>query len=105
MSSRDRPRFIKAYSFGPVTGMFFLISWAGQFFASMILERTRPSNTGKRSPRPTSSPNSSHPPWRTGSQTSCSLSGRRLGLRCSISGDPRNQKRAMTASRRRSTAY
>jgi hypothetical protein len=39
VSSHDRPRFFKAYSFGLVTGLFFLLSWGGQFFAQMIVER------------------------------------------------------------------
>ena len=34
--STNRPRFTKAYSFGIVTGLFFLLSWAGQFIFQMI---------------------------------------------------------------------
>ncbi|WP_104522376.1 DUF6766 family protein [Blastococcus atacamensis] len=29
--SKNRPRFTKAYSFGIVTGLLFLLSWLGQF--------------------------------------------------------------------------
>ena len=34
-----RPRFHKAYSFGLVTGAFFLLSWLGQFFFQMVVVR------------------------------------------------------------------
>lgn len=34
-----RPRFTKAYSFGLVTGLFFILSWTGQFIFQMITER------------------------------------------------------------------
>ena len=34
-----KPRFAKAYGFALVTGLFFLLSWAGQFFAQMITVR------------------------------------------------------------------
>ena len=34
-----KPRFRKAYGFAIITGVFFLLSWAGQFFAQMITER------------------------------------------------------------------
>jgi hypothetical protein len=36
---KARPKFTKAYSFGLVTGLFFILSWAGQFIFQMISER------------------------------------------------------------------
>lgn len=33
-----RPRFTKAYGFGLVTGLFFLLSWVGQFIAQYFVE-------------------------------------------------------------------
>jgi hypothetical protein len=35
----QRPRFHKAYSFGLVTGAFFLVSWLGQFLFQMVVVR------------------------------------------------------------------
>jgi hypothetical protein len=35
----QRPRFHKAYSFGLVTGAFFLLSWLGQFLFQMVVVR------------------------------------------------------------------
>jgi hypothetical protein len=34
--SSNRPRFSKAYSFGIITGLLFLLSWVGQFIFQMI---------------------------------------------------------------------
>ncbi|HLT60509.1 MAG TPA: DUF6766 family protein [Microlunatus sp.] len=34
---RARPKFFRAYSFGVVTGIFFLVSWVGQFVSQMIV--------------------------------------------------------------------
>jgi hypothetical protein len=34
--STNRPRFSKAYSFGIITGLLFLLSWLGQFIFQMI---------------------------------------------------------------------
>ena len=34
-----KPGFAKAYSFGIVTAILFLLSWAGQFFAQIVTER------------------------------------------------------------------
>src|SRR5215211_4412056 len=47
VSSHDRPRFFKAYSFGLITGLFFLISWVGQFFAQMVVERNEAEQHGQ----------------------------------------------------------
>jgi hypothetical protein len=35
-SPKSKPRFSRAYSFGLVTGLFFLVSWAGQFVFQLI---------------------------------------------------------------------
>jgi hypothetical protein len=34
-----KPQFSKAYSFALVTGLFFLISWIGQFLSQLVVER------------------------------------------------------------------
>jgi hypothetical protein len=53
MSSSDgserpkRPRFYKAYSFGLVTGAFFLLSWIGQFVFQMITVRNEAEQHGQ----------------------------------------------------------
>jgi hypothetical protein len=47
VSSHDRPKFFKAYSFGLITGLFFLISWVGQFFAQMVVERNEAEQHGQ----------------------------------------------------------
>jgi hypothetical protein len=33
-----KPRFAKAYGFALLTGLFFLLSWAGQFLAQLVVE-------------------------------------------------------------------
>src|SRR5215213_4503672 len=43
----DKPRFSKAYSFAIVTGLFFLLSWAGQFIAQVITERNEAEQHGQ----------------------------------------------------------
>ena len=35
----SKPRFARAYSFALVTGGLFLLSWTGQFFAQLVVER------------------------------------------------------------------
>lgn len=42
-----KPRFAKAYSFAIITGIFFLLSWAGQFVAQMITERNEAEQHGQ----------------------------------------------------------
>lgn len=42
MASSDdvgKPKFSKAYSFALVTGLLFLVSWAGQFLSQLVVER------------------------------------------------------------------
>jgi len=43
----DKPRFSKAYSFAIVTGLFFLLSWAGQFLAQLVTERNEAEQHGQ----------------------------------------------------------
>ncbi len=43
-----KPRFTKAYSFALVTGLFFVLSWAGQFIFQMITERNDAAQHGQR---------------------------------------------------------
>ena len=43
----DKPRFSKAYSFAIVTGLFFLLSWAGQFIAQLVTERNEAEQHGQ----------------------------------------------------------
>jgi len=42
-----KPRFSKAYSFAIVTGLFFLLSWAGQFIAQLVTERNEAEQHGQ----------------------------------------------------------
>ena len=42
-----RPRFHKAYSFGLVTGAFFLVSWLGQFLFQMFVVRNEAEQHGQ----------------------------------------------------------
>jgi len=42
-----KPRFGKAYSFALVTGLFFLLSWAGQFIAQIVVERNEAEQHGQ----------------------------------------------------------
>ncbi len=37
MASRPRPAFARAYSFGIVTGVLFVMAWAGQFFFQLMV--------------------------------------------------------------------
>jgi hypothetical protein len=41
-----KPRFAKAYGFAIVTGLLFLLSWAGQFLAQMVTERNEAEQHG-----------------------------------------------------------
>ena len=43
----DKPRFTKAYGFAIVTGLFFLLSWAGQFLTQVITERNEAEQHGQ----------------------------------------------------------
>jgi ascorbate-specific PTS system EIIC-type component UlaA len=43
----QRPRFHKAYSFGLVTGAFFLLSWLGQFLFQMVVVRNEAEQHGQ----------------------------------------------------------
>ena len=43
----QRPRFHKAYSFGLVTGAFFLLSWLGQFLFQMVVVRNDAEDHGQ----------------------------------------------------------
>jgi hypothetical protein len=42
-----KPRFRKAYGFAIITGAFFLVSWAGQFFAQLLTERNEAEQHGE----------------------------------------------------------
>ena len=44
---KAKPKFTKAYSFGLVTGLFFILSWAGQFIFQMISERNEAEQHGQ----------------------------------------------------------
>jgi ferric iron reductase protein FhuF len=48
MSTSSRPRFTKAYSFGLVTGLFFLLSWAAQFIFQMMEVRNEAQQHGQQ---------------------------------------------------------
>jgi hypothetical protein len=48
MSTSSRPRFIKAYAFGLVTGLFFLLSWAAQFIFQMMEVRNEAQQHGQQ---------------------------------------------------------
>jgi hypothetical protein len=43
-----KPRWSKAYSFGLITALFFLVSWLGQFIFQMIAERNEASQHGQQ---------------------------------------------------------
>jgi hypothetical protein len=47
-STSSRPRFTKAYSFGLVTGLFFLLSWAAQFIFEMMEVRNEAQQHGQQ---------------------------------------------------------
>jgi len=48
MSTSSRPRFTKAYAFGLVTGLFFLLSWAAQFIFQMMEVRNEAQQHGQQ---------------------------------------------------------
>jgi ferric iron reductase protein FhuF len=48
MSTSSRPRFTKAYSFGLVTGLFFLLTWAAQFIFQMMEVRNEAQQHGQQ---------------------------------------------------------
>jgi uncharacterized protein DUF6766 len=48
MSSSLRPRFTRAYSFAIVTGVFFLLSWIGQFVFQLIEVRNEAEQHGQQ---------------------------------------------------------
>src|SRR5215212_8408685 len=45
--SHARPNFVKAYSFGIVTGIFFLLSWLGQFAFQIMVIRNEAEQHGQ----------------------------------------------------------
>jgi hypothetical protein len=45
--TRVKPRFTKAYSFGLVTGLFFVLSWLAQFIFQMMSERNEAEQHGQ----------------------------------------------------------
>ena len=47
MNSSLRPRFSRAYSFAIVTGIFFLLSWVGQFVFQLIEVRNEAEQHGQ----------------------------------------------------------
>jgi hypothetical protein len=48
MDSSLRPRFTRAYSFAIVTGVFFLLSWFGQFIFQMMEVRNEAQEHGQQ---------------------------------------------------------
>ena len=42
-----KPRFTRAYSFALITGLFFLLSWAGQFVAQVVQIRNEAQQHGE----------------------------------------------------------
>jgi hypothetical protein len=48
MDNSPRPRFTRAYSFAIVTGVFFLLSWVGQFIFQMIQVRNEAEQHGQQ---------------------------------------------------------
>jgi Domain of unknown function (DUF6766) len=48
MDDSPRPRFTRAYSFAIVTGLFFLLSWVGQFVFQMIEVRNEAEQHGQQ---------------------------------------------------------
>jgi hypothetical protein len=48
MDSSLRPRFTRAYSFAIVTGVFFLLSWFGQFIFQMVEVRNEAQEHGQQ---------------------------------------------------------
>jgi hypothetical protein len=48
MDNSPRPRFTRAYSFAIVTGLFFLLSWVGQFVFQMIEVRNEAEQHGQQ---------------------------------------------------------
>jgi hypothetical protein len=48
MDSSPRPRFTRAYSFAIVTGVFFLLSWFGQFIFQMMEVRNEAQEHGQQ---------------------------------------------------------
>ena len=43
----SKPRFARAYGFALVTGGLFLLSWTGQFFAQLVVERNDAAENGQ----------------------------------------------------------
>jgi uncharacterized protein DUF6766 len=48
MDNSPRPKFTRAYSFAIVTGLFFLLSWAGQFIFQMMEVRNEAEQHGQQ---------------------------------------------------------
>jgi len=48
MDDSPRPRFTRAYSFAIVTGLFFLLSWVGQFVFQLIEVRNEAEQHGQQ---------------------------------------------------------
>lgn len=46
-SDLGKPRFTKAYGFALVTGVFFILSWTGHFFAQMVAVRNEAHQHGQ----------------------------------------------------------
>jgi hypothetical protein len=42
-----KPRFTKAYGFAIVTGLFFVVSWSGQFVAQLMVEQSEAEQHGQ----------------------------------------------------------
>jgi hypothetical protein len=76
----QRPRFHKAYSFGLVTGAFFLLSWLGQFCSKWWWYATRRSSTARRLPGRIFCPSSSLRRSRTGQSEFLQLVWQAAGL-------------------------
>ena len=101
---KAKPKFTKAYSFGLVTGLFFILSWAGQFIFQMISERNEAEQHGQAFTWSDFFPQFFPPHWRIGSQSSCNSFGKRPDWPCSTFGAHLSRGRAMTDWKPRSIA-
>jgi hypothetical protein len=76
----------KAYSFGSVTAMLFLLSWAGQFIAQIVHERNEARQHGESFMWADFWPQFLASTLESGSPSSCRWCGRRSVLRCCFCG-------------------
>jgi hypothetical protein len=81
-----KPGFAKAYSFGIVTAILFLLSWAGQFIAQIVHERNEARQHGESFMWADFWPQFLASTLESGSPSSCRWCGRRSVLRCCFCG-------------------